>query len=358
MQNLQVKGWLLLNSRYTMKKRRSTVPAHPRSIYASDEMAVTNYITIDGMLMGEMTNGVMRNYGTDALGSVVETVLNGVEENTYQYKPYGGLLAKTGVAADPLYLWNGENGYRQTGLPSSEYYVRARHYDVSSAKWTTKDPEWPSEQPYTYAGDSPVLEADPTGLYVPTCCCKATGANSQPKPVFPGTPYPALSNNLPKNCRDSYSGWNALYRVNLQYTYQKNNNGTQCSAVGTENRYEGTSCDLSHLRLLGSYSWNSSRTYNDWTSCLAVSTPPNGCKNCSPSCSNSCKLHDDPGAVPCSKSRTLLSTPYAYAVAGAVQIKSKCSNTCIQINYTFCEVWNSLPGTASSKQASISVNAC
>ncbi len=75
-------------------------------------MAVTNYISMDGMLIGEMTAGVMRNYGTDALGSVVETVLNGVEENTYQYKPYGGLLAKTGVAADPSFLWNGVRGVK------------------------------------------------------------------------------------------------------------------------------------------------------------------------------------------------------------------------------------------------------
>ncbi len=29
------------------------------------------------------------------------------EENTYQYKPYGGVLAKTGTAADPSFLWNG-----------------------------------------------------------------------------------------------------------------------------------------------------------------------------------------------------------------------------------------------------------
>ena len=46
-------------------------------------MPTTSYITIDGMIIGEVTDGVMRNYGVDALGSVVETVLSGVEENTY-----------------------------------------------------------------------------------------------------------------------------------------------------------------------------------------------------------------------------------------------------------------------------------
>ncbi len=127
-------------------------------------MAVTNYITMDGMLMGEMTNGVMRNYGTDALGSVVETVLNGVEENTYQYKPCGGLLAKTGIGADPFYLWNGGSGYRATGLPNSDFYVRRRHYSSTSAIWTTADPLWPKENPYCYIDSNPLYLADPSGL--------------------------------------------------------------------------------------------------------------------------------------------------------------------------------------------------
>ena len=127
-------------------------------------MAVTSYITMDGMLMGEMTNGVMRNYGTDALGSVVETVLNGVEEYTYQYKPYGGLLAKTGVGADPLYLWNGGSGYRATSLAFSDTYVRNRHYSSTSSSWSTSDRLFPQELPYIYARDMPTSLPDPSGL--------------------------------------------------------------------------------------------------------------------------------------------------------------------------------------------------
>ncbi len=127
-------------------------------------MAVTNYISMDGMLIGEMTNGVMRNYGTDALGSVVETVLNGVEENTYQYKPYGGLLAKTGVAADPSYLWNGGSGYRATSLRNSSSYVARRHFTDITGTWTTVDPLWPVEPPFGYSAGNPVTYTDPSGL--------------------------------------------------------------------------------------------------------------------------------------------------------------------------------------------------
>lgn len=126
-------------------------------------MAVTNYVSMDGMLIGEMTNGVMRNYGTDALGSVVETVLNGVEENTYQYKPYGGLLAKTGVATDPSFLWNGGSGYRATNLTNSDFYIRHRHYSSTKSSWSSVDLLWPIERAYSYVWNGCITHTDPSG---------------------------------------------------------------------------------------------------------------------------------------------------------------------------------------------------
>jgi hypothetical protein len=100
-------------------------------------MATTNYVSLDGMITAEVNNGVMRNYGMDASGSVVETVLNGVAENTYQYKPYGATLAKTGTAVDPKFLNFGEQGYWQTGLGSSEVYSGAAYGSTSNAMWTS-----------------------------------------------------------------------------------------------------------------------------------------------------------------------------------------------------------------------------
>ena len=149
-------------------------------------MAVANYVTIDGMLIGEYTNGVMRNYGTGALGSVVTTSLNGVPENTYRYKPYGGLLAKTGTAADPSFLWNRGSGYRATALADASHYVRRQHHASVQGRWTTVDRMWPLEPEYVYVHASPVLLADPSGRGSdgtgtgappprPTCCCQALG---------------------------------------------------------------------------------------------------------------------------------------------------------------------------------------
>lgn len=127
-------------------------------------MAVTKYITVDGMILGEVTNGVMRNYGTDALGSVVATYTGGALENTYRYKPYGGLLAKTGTATDPKFLWNGDSGYRASNLSEVGLYVRFRHYSFTAATWTAVDGLWPLQSPYGYVSNRPVSGNDPTGL--------------------------------------------------------------------------------------------------------------------------------------------------------------------------------------------------
>jgi RHS repeat-associated protein len=128
------------------------------------DMPTTDYIVANGMMLGEVTNGVMRNYGTDALGSVVQTYSNGVPENTYAYKPYGATLTKTGTAVDPSFLWNGRSGYRATTLTNSNYYVRRRHFSSTSAIWSSVDLIWPLERAYVYAADTPTTKNDPTGL--------------------------------------------------------------------------------------------------------------------------------------------------------------------------------------------------
>ncbi len=66
-------------------------------------MATTNYYTVDGMILGESTNGVHTSYGPDALGSVVATYADGAPQNTYLRAPYGTQIQKTGTAADPQF---------------------------------------------------------------------------------------------------------------------------------------------------------------------------------------------------------------------------------------------------------------
>ena len=134
------------------------------------------YHTVNGMLIGETSNGVRRGYLPDALGSVVATVDdNGAIENTYRYKPYGGLLAKTGTAADPRFMWVGARGYRSTSTRSSELYVRKRHYASTNGAWTSVDPLWPVLEAYSYVSAKVATLVDPTGLAAcgPPCCEQA-----------------------------------------------------------------------------------------------------------------------------------------------------------------------------------------
>lgn len=139
-------------------------------------MPVTNYYTVNGEIIGEKTTGSPRiDYLTDALGSVTATVdQNAQVVNTYRYKPSGAQLAKTGVGSDPANRWVGVHGYRQTGRQYSDVYVRARHYDTTTGRWTTKDPLGLSRVSgiYHYANSNPILRIDTTGLFscrLPNC---------------------------------------------------------------------------------------------------------------------------------------------------------------------------------------------
>jgi RHS repeat-associated protein len=64
------------------------------------------------------------------------------------------------VVTTPL-LWEGQYQDPTTGL----YYMRARWYDPATGQFLSVDPALAETgQPYAYAGDDPVNEADPSGL--------------------------------------------------------------------------------------------------------------------------------------------------------------------------------------------------
>src|SRR5579862_4716574 len=116
------------------------------------EMAVTNYYSVGGEVIGQRTAGSPRvDYLTDALGSVTATVNQSAQVvNTYRYKPGGALLAETGTGPDPAFGWVGSKGYRPTGTKFSDFYVRARHYDSEIGAWSSRDLLWPLAAAYVY----------------------------------------------------------------------------------------------------------------------------------------------------------------------------------------------------------------
>src|SRR5579885_2587623 len=120
------------------------------------------YYTVSGEIIAERVAGGQRiNYATDALGSVVGTISGQVLQNTYIFKPYGDLGAKTGTSADPLFGWVGAYGYRTTTSPPGQIYVRARHFRPGEARWTSTDTKWPDQPPFAYT--QPVTYVDPSG---------------------------------------------------------------------------------------------------------------------------------------------------------------------------------------------------
>jgi RHS repeat-associated protein len=87
------------------------------------------------------------------------TTTKGAIAGTTTYDAYGNLTGSTGTSTTPL-GYDGQYTDADTGL----IYLRARDYDPSTAQFLTQDPEVASTfAPYTYAGDNPVTQSDPTG---------------------------------------------------------------------------------------------------------------------------------------------------------------------------------------------------
>jgi len=100
-------------------------------------------------------------YLTDVLGSIV-AVISGdglTVGNRYGYDPYGNTAYQAGTVANP---WGFAGGYTDsTGLIK----FGARYYDPTTARWTQVDPQSVpgASCAYTYAGDNPVNNTDPSG---------------------------------------------------------------------------------------------------------------------------------------------------------------------------------------------------
>jgi RHS repeat-associated protein len=124
-------------------------------------LAVTSYHTVNGRIRAESTGGARTGYLPDALGSVTATVQGGAMVNTYRYKPYGELLAKTGAEPNPRFRWVGCFGYNND--QQNLHYVRARHYNARRAQWTAQDSAWPGESSYNYCHGIPSTLIDPNG---------------------------------------------------------------------------------------------------------------------------------------------------------------------------------------------------
>jgi RHS repeat-associated protein len=142
-----------------------------------------------------------------ALGSTrAITNASGVTQATYQYDPYGNLIASTGSVANP-FRYAGQYKDSESGL----YYLRARYYDPGTAQFLTRDPMVTiTMSPYGYVGSNPLNATDPTGdcgLWGSDTClgdaaaaiAQAAAAAARAAAQAVASAAQAVANNLP-NC--------------------------------------------------------------------------------------------------------------------------------------------------------------
>ena len=118
-----------------------------------------------GPLLSENRGGTTFTHHYDALGST--TMLTddaGTVTDTFAYDAWGNSVARTGMTTTP-YQWNGRCGYH-FDQSSGRYYVRARSYEPTVARWSSVDPLWPIDASgyYGYVMSQAVSLVDPSGL--------------------------------------------------------------------------------------------------------------------------------------------------------------------------------------------------
>ena len=131
-------------------------------------MAVRTYYRQDGEILSEDSDGSVLDFLTDALGSITATVdQTSTIQSRARYKPFGDLLSGSSLRM----AWVGSRGYRPSGLAYSNYYMTYRHYGTKQGQWTTQDPIWPVERAFAYAGSSPTVLTDPSGMSIGALAC-------------------------------------------------------------------------------------------------------------------------------------------------------------------------------------------
>jgi hypothetical protein len=168
-------------------------------------MAVTNFDTINGKIMGQHSVAFDGTYFLDPLGSVVAAKVNKNTVVNTTYTPLGQGSAPGGVT----FGWVGGWGYRRTNGPSGLDHVRRRHMPEQESRWLSRDSKWPSQRAFSYVEGRPLLLVDPKGTETLPPWAYPPGTPF-PTPLWPPQ-YPPPAG--PGPCDNSCKGWN-------EYVYQ------------------------------------------------------------------------------------------------------------------------------------------
>ncbi len=154
-------------------------------------MKVT-YTVVDGEVLSENRNGVIRDYVPDSLGSTIALLDNAQTiTDTFEYWPYGEVRTRTGTTATP-FQFVGTMGYYTDA--SGRAYVRARYLRMDMTRWLTEDPigfdggDW---NVYGYVIQNPTYYTDELGLQQDrTKCCNERIKTCCDRPSHPGGGMP------------------------------------------------------------------------------------------------------------------------------------------------------------------------
>ncbi len=138
-------------------------------------MGTVCYTVIDGEILSENRNGVIRDHVPDSLGSTIALLDNTQTiTDTFEYWPYGEVRSRTGTTATP-FQFVGTLGYYTDA--NGRAYVRARYLCMDTTRWLTENPigfkggDW---NIYRYVGSAPTTFVDATGL-IPCWICSMLG---------------------------------------------------------------------------------------------------------------------------------------------------------------------------------------
>lgn len=119
---------------------------------------------LDDIISTVNASGAASWYLSDRIGSVRDiTDSSGTPLNHIDYTAFGAITSETNPTYGSRHRWTARERDIETGLQ----YNRARHYDVTTGRWSTEDPIRflaGDANLYRYAANSPTLHTDPQGL--------------------------------------------------------------------------------------------------------------------------------------------------------------------------------------------------